>query len=193
MKVKWETELAWVLESMHMQESTSNIRLKALLQKYRLLNMLLAVFYTQKGTFILPLRNTLWSYRESPARWIIHSINLNCQQSPWQPGKENNGHLTADEQTIKIFYYFLTKVYGKTSKSWTVQKPFKITRKPSNPGLKKKPKGKTQNGDKNGKQNQDYNKVLKTQVECEELYFISDINIISWFRDMKLCLMDGAV
>lgn len=31
MKVKRETELAWVLESMHMQESTSSTKLKALL------------------------------------------------------------------------------------------------------------------------------------------------------------------
>lgn len=49
-----------------------------------------------------------------------------------------------------------------------------------------------QNRDKKGKQNQDYNTVLKIQVECEELYFISDINIINWFKDIKLCLTDGA-
>jgi len=31
------------------------------------------------------------------------------------------------------------------------------------------------------------------QVECDELYLISDINIISWLRDRKLCLTDSAV
>lgn len=56
----------------------------------------------------------------------------------------------------------------------------KIRRKPSNPGLKKEENLRArQNRDKKGKQNQDYNTVLKIQVECEELYFISDINIIS--------------
>lgn len=35
--------------------------------------------------------------------------------------------------------------------------------------------------------------MQKTQAEYDELYFISDINIISWFRDMKLCLTDVAV
>lgn len=56
----------------------------------------------------------------------------------------------------------------------------KITRKPSNPGLKKEENLRArQNRDKKGKQNQDYNTVLKIQVECEKLYFISDINIIS--------------
>lgn len=57
-----------------------------------------------------------------------------------------------------------------------LQKPFNITRKPSNAGLKKNPKGKTQSRDKKGKQPQDYNKVLKIQVECEELHFTADIN-----------------
>lgn len=38
----------------------------------------------------------------SPARWIIRSINPNCQQTPRQPGKENNG-----EQTNTVFQCFL--------------------------------------------------------------------------------------
>lgn len=46
-----------------------------------------------------------------------------------------------------------------------------LSRSQENPGLKKKPKGKTENRDKKGKQNQDYNKILKIQVQCEELYF----------------------
>lgn len=79
-----------------------------------------------------------------------------------------------------------------------VQKPFQITRKPRNFGFKKKQtqpnkKGKTQNQDKKGELNQDNNKVQKIQAEYDELYFISDINIISWFRDTRLCLTDVAV
>lgn len=175
-----------------MQESTSSTKPKALLQKYRLLNKLLSsILRTKRNVHSSTKKHS--SELESPARCIIHSINLNRQQTPWQPGKENNGHLTADQQTINVFQSLLTRLCRKTSKSCTVQKPLKITRKASNPDLKKKPKGKTQNGDKKGKQKKHYNQVLKIQVECEELYFISDINIISWFRDMKLCLTDGAV
>lgn len=78
-----------------------------------------------------------------------------------------------------------------------VQKPFQITRKPRNFRFKKKNHNTTrrarQNQDKKGELNQDNNKVQKTQAEYDELYFISDINIISWFRDMKLCLTDVAV
>lgn len=72
-----------------------------------------------------------------------------------------------------------------------MQKHHKETQQP---GSKKKYNlGARQNRDKNRKKNQDYNTVLKIQVECEELCFISDMNIISWFRNTKLCFTDGAV
>lgn len=75
--------------------------------------------------------------------------------------------------------------------------PFRSQENPETLGLKKNKhntkRRARQNQDKKGELNQDNNKVQKIQAEYDELYFISDINIISWFRDTKLCLTDVAV